>query len=78
MVRVEETIALVTVALLAGPNEDVAVVRVLRQLERLESELREFRNLEQGPEIPDGIKGFTVGVVDEFYNISLSSQSAHL
>ena len=52
----------VTAALLPWANEEVAVVRALRQLERLESESRAVRNVEQGPEIPEGIKEFGVGL----------------
>lgn len=75
LVRAEEIAAFVTLILLLGPKEEVAVVRVLRQPVRLESELRAVINVEHGSEIPEGTKGFCVGLpaaADEDYSISLS------
>jgi hypothetical protein len=61
------TVAEVGVTVLPGANGEVAVFRADRQLLRLVSESRPFKNVEQPSLIPAGIKGFVVALFDEVW-----------
>ncbi len=56
--RAEVTVAVEMEALVPGAKEEVAVVRELRQLERLESKFKALKNEEHAELIPEGMKGF--------------------